>query len=160
MAVTAKVAAQSAKKKPPGAVVSLSVGRRKQAQAEADALRQMVDELGTLEREIQPWRAKLARVETLRAALRAAYKTAEPWRSFRTEGQHYICLMGAAGNQSVVDRPRLFELIGAERYVEVSSVSLKELTAQCGACVLGAVVSTQPTGPRSLNIVPRVDGAG
>ncbi len=118
------------------------------------ALAAMVDELGDLEGETQPWRAKIARVDTLRAAVRAAFRDRDPTKSFQARGERWECLLGPSGHMSIVDRSMLLKLIGPTQYAHISTVSLKAMQAECGADVLGAVVSTEPTGPRSLSVIP------
>jgi len=119
------------------------------------ALRALVDELGDLELETQPWRAKLARVEALRAALRAAFANEDPTQMYTTEGERWTCLVGLPGSQSVIDREALLKLIGSRKFAAIATVSLKALETAYGASVLGQVVSTAQTGPRALSIVPR-----
>jgi len=118
------------------------------------ALASLTDELGDLEQELAPWRQKFARVEVLRAALRAAFASGDAGKSFKTEGERWAALIGPMGGVSVVDRPALWKLIGSRKFVEIAAVSIKAITDACGAGVVGAVVSVKPTGPRSLALVP------
>ena len=124
------------------------------AQKAAAQLAAMVDELGELERETQPWRPKLARVEALRSAVRAVYAKSDPGATYKASGRRWICMVGPNGNQSTVDRAALIDIIGAKKYAELSTVSVKALSGAIGADVLGVVVTMQPAGPRSLAIVP------
>ena len=124
------------------------------AQKAAAQLAAMVDELGDLERETQPWRPKLARVEALRSAVRAVYAKADPGATYQASGRRWICMVGPNGNQSTVDRTALVDMIGPKKYAELSTISVKALAGAVGADVLGVVVTMQPAGPRSLAIVP------
>jgi hypothetical protein len=118
------------------------------------ALAALTDELGALEQELAPWRQKFARVETLRAALRAAFASADPAKSFKSEGAEWVAFIGPMGGVSVVDRAALWKRIGTHKYVDISTVSLKAIETECGAGVVGSVVSVEPRGPRSLALVP------
>lgn len=118
------------------------------------ALVLITDELGDLEAEVAPWRAKFARVEVLRAALRAAFASADAGKSFRSEGERWAALIGPMGGVSVVDRLALLKLIGPKKFVAIAAVSLKAIEEAHGAGVVGAVVSVEPRGPRSLALVP------
>jgi hypothetical protein len=121
----------------------------------AAALVDLVDELGDLERELQPWRAKFSRIEALRAALRAAFARSDVKETFRAEGERWAVQIGVPGSVSVIDREALLKMIGPKKFASIANISLKSLEAACGADVVGAVVSMQPTGPRSLAILPR-----
>lgn len=119
----------------------------------------MIDELGDLEAESAQWRTKAARLEAVRAAVREAYRKADPTQNFRAEGERWGCLIGAAGDKSVVDRAALLKMIGAKKFAAVANIPVEKLKAAYGATIYGAVVSMAPIGPRPLAIVPR-NGSG
>lgn len=114
----------------------------------------MVDELGDLERDVQPYRAKLARVEALRAAIRATFGKGDPALTYQAPGARWLCMVGPCGNQSTVDRAALVEILGPKKFAELANVSVKSLQTAVGADVLGVVVSMQPIGPRPISVVP------
>jgi hypothetical protein len=122
-----------------------------------EALAKMADELGDLEREIAEYRIKAARVEVLRAAIRAAFARADPGKPYRVDGERYVVLLGKAGNASVVDKAELLKLVGPTKFAEVASITLKSLEENCAKDVLGAVVSLEAVGPRVLTVVSRAD---
>ncbi len=122
-------------------------------EAASTALVGMIDELGDLEREVQPYRIKIARAEALRAAVRASFRgCSEP--NVAAEGKRWRVLLGPAGNQSTVDVPALVKLIGPALFAKLATVTVKALQTHCPPDVLGAVVSTEPNGPRSLTLTP------
>lgn len=116
------------------------------------ALAKMADELGAIDVELAPLRAKIKRAEGLRAALRGAFKDAPAGESFRVDGSQFAALLGPKGNESIVDRATLLELVGAPAFAALASVSLKALEGGCTADVVGAVVSTEMSGSRPLTI--------
>lgn len=127
--------------------------RMTKREAASNALVAMIDELGDLEREVQPVKAKIARAEALRAAVRAAYKgRTEP--NLTAEGERWRVLLGPPGNQSSVDTAALLKLIGPTAFSKLASVSIEGLKNYAAPDVLAAVVSTQPTGPRQMTIIP------
>lgn len=113
----------------------------------------MVDELGSLEEELRPVKSKIARVEVLRRALRAPYLDADPNTTFLSEGSRYRVLIGAAGNESVVNGLLLLKLIGASKFTELATVSLAALQKNCSGDIVGAVVSMAQTGSRKLEVI-------
>jgi hypothetical protein len=125
--------------------------KREQAAA---ALARMVDELGDLEGEIAPFKAKFARVEVLRSAIRSAYAKADPGRMYQASGERWVCLIGKAGNQSVVDKAELLKRVGPSKFADAANVSIKALEEHFPKEILGAVVSLEPTGPRIITVVP------
>ena len=123
-------------------------------QTAAAALGSLVDELGDLEAELAPLKAKIARAEVIRAAIRGAYKDASPAGSYQAHGERWSTLLSPMGNQSVVDVAALYGRVGAKTFLEMATVSLKAITDKCGAEVLGLVVSTRMSGPRQLSTIP------
>lgn len=114
----------------------------------------MVDELGDLEQEIGPHKAKFARVEVLRSAIRSAFSKADPTRMYQANGEKWVCLLGKAGNQSVIDKGELLKRVGPQKFCDAASLTIKALEENFSAEILGAVVSLEATGPRILTVVP------
>lgn len=112
----------------------------------------MADELGTIEAELLPFKAKIKRAEGLRAAIRGAFKDSPAGESFRVDGAKWSALLGPKGSESVIDSSTLLELVGAPAFVAIASVSLKAIQENCAPEVLGAVVTTQMSGSRSLTL--------
>lgn len=106
----------------------------------------LADELGDLEQELAPLKAKIKRAETLRAALRGAHKDADAAGSFTVWGARWSVLLGPCGNESIVDTRKLYELAGADTFLKIAAVSLKAISENCAPGVLGTVVSTQMSG--------------
>lgn len=119
----------------------------------------MVDELGDLEQEIGPHKAKFARVEVLRAAVRSAFTKADPGRMYQAAGERWVCLVGKAGNQSIVDKAELLKRIGPAKFCELAGVTVKALEQYVSLEVLGAVVSLEQTGPRIITVVAAPENA-
>jgi hypothetical protein len=121
-------------------------------EAAAVALAAMVDELGGLEIEVAPYKAKIKRADALRSAIRGEYSGTNPYESFAVTGEQFTALLGPCGMQSVVDNGKLFKLAGPKLFLEMASVSLKMITAFCPTA-LGAVVTIEHAGLRSLSVV-------
>lgn len=119
----------------------------------------MVDELGDLEKEIEAYKPKFARVEILRAAIRAAFGKSDPGKRYQVEGETWVVLLGKAGNSSVVDKAELLRLVGPARFAAASFLTLKSLEEHFPKDILGAVVSLEAVGPRVLTVVAKADNA-
>jgi hypothetical protein len=109
----------------------------------------LADELGALEKEMAPHAQKLARIEALRKALRAAC-TAKDGEQWTVTGNRFIAVLGPRANQRLVDFPRLVKKIGAVLYAKFASCTLKDLEQYVAPDVAAAVITESATGPRSL----------
>lgn len=118
----------------------------------------MCDELGDLDLELAPMRAKLKRADAIRLAIRETYADDLPGGHYSVHGERWTVLIGAKGNESVVNIPALYKLAGPKLFLEVVSASIKAITEKCGAAVLGACVSTRMTGTRSLALMAKAPG--
>jgi hypothetical protein len=118
----------------------------------ADARAAMVDELGDLENETRPYKAKLARIEVLRKALRAPFSDQDPMKSFTVDGTRWRVVLGPAGNQSYVDSSALLKLIGSAKFAEVAKVSLEALASVPGD-IVAAVTRSAQTGARKIDLL-------
>lgn len=115
----------------------------------------MADELGELEKEIEPYKPKFGRIEVLRSAIRSAFARADPGKRYEVAGASYVVLVGKAGNASVVDKPELLKLVGSSKFAEIAQITLKALEENCAKDVLGAVVTLEAVGPRVLTVVEK-----
>ncbi len=125
-------------------------------EALATSLTNMIDELGDLEQETRPFRAKLKRLEVLKAGVRAAFEK-DPERSVVAEGNRWRVLLGPAGNQSTVDVELVWQLVGPTMFRKIATISISSLESNVGPDILGSVVTTTPTGTRPMNIVAAED---
>jgi uncharacterized small protein (DUF1192 family) len=115
--------------------------------AESSAI---ADELGALEAELEPLKAKIARVEALRKAVRALFRDSDPTAEHRIAGEQYSVLVGAATLETHVLKADLVALIGAARYATFAQATLDAIEKHCGGAILAAVTKKQRTGPRAV----------
>jgi hypothetical protein len=115
----------------------------------------MVDELGGIEKELLPWKGKIARAEALRKALRGAVKTMPPSKELTFEGEKYVCLLGAAGMQTCINKLMLFKRLGQKLFVDLAGFTLKAIEENCSADVVAAVTSQEQSGTRSLKLMEK-----
>ncbi len=117
------------------------------------AVATMADELGAIEAELLPWRAKIAREEALRKSLRAAFETAPALESQTVAGRHYVVLLGKKASVSTINVPALALIIGEAKALAIVSCTLKALEAYPD--VAPFVVTHADTGCRTLNVFER-----
>jgi RNA polymerase sigma factor (sigma-70 family) len=123
------------------------------------ALAAEIDELGSLEKEFAPLRAKLARIEFLRASIRARFDSAPAYEAKEAEGARYMVQIGRRGNVSTVNVAQLVKAIGAKAFHAIAGVSLKTLEANVAPNIVADVVSVAATGPRTIKTFEKGMGA-
>lgn len=116
-----------------------------------DPLVGQIDELGALEKELAPFKAKIARVEALRKTLRAAFADIAPLVTFEKRGGKFGLAVGACASERHINEAHLIRLIGLKKYATIASVTLGALEEHVGADIQSAVVSSAATGSRRLN---------
>ena len=114
----------------------------------------MADELGALERDMAPHQQKLARIEQLRKALRAACEVAAA-AEWKIEGARVVALLGAKANQSAVDYKKLVKTIGAPAFAKFATCTLGALENNVTPAIAASVVSSDRTGARPLKTFER-----
>lgn len=117
------------------------------------ALRALVDELGELENELGPYKAKFSRLEAVRAAVRAGFADSS---LISADGAKWTVFLGPPKNVSVIDKVALFRAVGWRRFVELAGVTVKSLEG-IKSDIQAKVISLKPAGARSLTIVKRAD---
>lgn len=125
-----------------------------------DPVAALVDELGSLERDLAPHLTKIARVDVLRKALRAhyagdAYPAAD---EIQVQGTRYTAILGPRGNETVVNYPGLIKAIRVHAFARFATCSLAALQKNVNPAVYAKVTSVAAIGWRSLKLLetPRV----
>jgi hypothetical protein len=119
------------------------------------ALANEIDELGALEKEFAPLRSKLARIEYLRAAIRARYAFEPALATFTADGARFVSQIGAKGSVTSINIAKLTKVIGLKAFALFASCTLKALDENVDAATVKTVVSVAPTGPRSIKTFER-----
>lgn len=113
-----------------------------------DPIAPLIDELGSIEKELAPFAGKIARREALRKEIRAK----APDDQKQIEGERFIVTLGERGNETVVDYPALAKKIGFEKYAGFATATLKALAAHVAPGILAHFLRTEQTGSRSLKV--------
>lgn len=119
--------------------------------AKADPLAAQIDELGALEKELAPFKAKIARVEALRKAFRGLWIDVPAEKSFEQRGLAFGLTVGARGFERKVDEPGLIKAIGVKRYAAIAHVTLGAVEENVAPATAAGVISTAQTGPRRMS---------
>lgn len=116
------------------------------------AIAVIVDQIGDLERELSPFKSKITSLEAHRKALRALHDQCPPGDTITAAGARYVAILGPCSLQKTVDIPRLVSVIGAKRFQEIASVTIRRVEHALPANNLIEVIDLFPTGPRSLTV--------
>lgn len=114
----------------------------------------LADELGALEKEMAPHAQKIARIDQLRKALRAAC-TAKAEDAWTINGKYFVAVLGPRANERVINFPALVKAITAKSFALFAKCSLKDLESNVPPAVMASVVSTEACGSRSLKTFER-----
>lgn len=120
----------------------------------------LVDELGALEKEIAPFRLKLARADALRAQLREIVSTKPAGAVQTIEGKGFVVELGPRAIVRTVNVVKLESLVSLRCLVGIVSCSLKALLENnVSSKVQAAVIESHATGSRSITITERGSAA-
>jgi hypothetical protein len=118
-----------------------------------DPLASLVDELGAIDKTLQPFRTLIAREEGLRKQIRSAHDGAifPPDREIRVEGATYAVILSPRALVKSINIKSLIRAIGAKAFCAFASCTLGQLESNCPDLPVGIVTSAN-TGSRSLKI--------
>lgn len=116
----------------------------------------IADELGAIEAELKPFKAKIARAEALRKAIRYEFQESPAESVHTVEGERFVVNVGACGNITVVSTERLLKRITVEKYVSITLPSLRAIEEFCGPSILAECTFQKQIGPRALTVTERV----
>jgi hypothetical protein len=122
----------------------------------ASAIAAIVDELGALERKLQPFKPEMARVEDLRKALRAMFDTSPPAEAFQPSGDAFFATVGPRAVERSINPAKLIKAIGLKMYASFATVTLKALEANVACGIVAGVVSSANTGARPIKTFERI----
>lgn len=124
--------------------------------SKATALAIMVDEIGDLEKELNPLKPKTKRLNNLRTDLRLWYELKPAAESFSAEGTRYVAEVGECADENSVDIAALFRLIGPKRFLAIASVTLAAAKEALKPEEFEKIrVHFRYSGPRSIKITEK-----
>jgi hypothetical protein len=109
-----------------------------------------VDELGSIDTQLAPYRTLIAREQVLRTAIRGAYKDDATAGEIRVDGAEYDAVLGAPGNQTVIDLTKLVRTIKPTAFAKFATTTLTALKEHVATDIYNLVTAVKATGPRSL----------
>ncbi len=110
----------------------------------------IADELGAINKELAPYRSKLAREEALRKALRVHFDASPAAEQQSAVGERYVVLLGPKASVATIDVPLLAKTIGVKAALAILGCTLKALEAF--PTVVSTVVTYALTGARSVKV--------
>ena len=116
----------------------------------AEQLRQYVDELGALEKELVEIRPKLRRVEVLHGLIRDRFRSHAATEAVEARGVRYGVTLGPCAFRSTVDYDAVRKAMGLAAYAEIAQPTLKALEATLAPDVVARVVTYDYTGARPV----------
>jgi hypothetical protein len=122
-----------------------------QKNSTAPAVAAIVDELGFLEKEVAPWKPKMARVELLRKSLRAHYDAELASTPHQAEGKLWVATLGAKGLSGTVNVVKLSKLISLRALTCVVECTQKALATLPGVKA-ELVMEYDQTGSRTIEL--------
>jgi len=121
--------------------------------AEDPALAKLVDELGELDQAITPdIKAKIARAEIVRKAIRQHYDDKQADAYFTAAGERFTATIGPRAHEKRINIPALAKKAGAIVFARMASVTLKALESEAPH-LYSDVVTIAATGSRTLTVV-------
>jgi hypothetical protein len=121
----------------------------------AAALSSNVDELGALERDLAPFALKIARVKSLREAIRGHYDSKPGDSVFMAYGEKFCVSLGMKSREATRNIPKLIKLIGARLFNSIATVTEKALKAEVPCAVIDECTTYALTGFRSMKVFER-----
>jgi hypothetical protein len=114
---------------------------------------QLVDELGRIEQQLEPYRVAMLQEDRLRAQIRERFDKSEPADLFEVVGTEYSALVGARSIVSVVSNTKAMRALGQRKFTEIAKLTLAALERT--KVDLAGIVTREQTGARSLRIFRR-----
>lgn len=112
----------------------------------------IVDELGPLEKELKPHKAKIDRVEELRRSLRRLYDDADADKAHVASGKRWEYVLGEkALERHIPSMVKVFKALKQRAFLSLCSFPLKHMDAND----LGHLTEKRRTGPRSLKALEK-----
>jgi hypothetical protein len=117
----------------------------------------IVDELGTLDAELDAMRPKAARAKMLREQVQGWCKDLPAEEGSLFEGATHVVLVSAKENRrAIVSMSAVYKALGLKKFLAACSFTLDALEKSLGP-QSSDFVQTERTGPRKLDIMARPD---
>ncbi len=114
----------------------------------------LCDEFGELSKLGEQFAPTLTRYNKCREKLAALVADADPELEFRVEGDVYRVLISERGLERRLDIPAVRKVLGAAKFIEVATVTMKSLEAYLLRPQIEALTLVERTGPRTYSPVP------
>lgn len=116
----------------------------------------LIDELGSLEKELAPLKVKISRADALRKQLREAHDGLPAAAETIVSGERFRVIVGPRGNQTYIDYPALLKLVKPAAFCKFATCTLDALRTNVAAELVEKVTRLVQGGPRSLKVLENV----
>ena len=116
----------------------------------------LCDEFGDLTRLKDEFAPTQSRYNKCRERIAALVAEADPEMEYKVEGERYRVMIGARGLERKVDIALARKLLGAAKFMEVATVTLRSLEAVMLKPDIDKIVLVERTGPRTYLPVPLI----
>jgi hypothetical protein len=114
----------------------------------------LCDEFGDLTQLRDQFAPTQSRYNKCREQIAALVKDEDPEAEFRVEGERYRVMIGSRALERRVDIAAARKALGAQKFIEVATVTLKSLEAYLLRPQIEALCLTERTGSRTYSPVP------
>lgn len=121
-----------------------------------DQLALMADELGSLEKELLPWKPKLDREKKLRELMRAAVDSKPATLGIEASGERFVVHLGPKALVRSVNVLELAKLISKRAFENLVSCTLAAMErAEINPVIQAQVIESSQTGTRPITITEK-----
>ena len=121
-----------------------------------EPLASLVDELGDIRAELEPFRGKIAREQALEKLLRAASEDYPATQQRIVSGTRWDVVLGPRTNKTSVNIIKLLSLVKAKVFNAIVSCTVASLERnKIAPEIIAQVIETDQSGYRPLNVFKR-----
>jgi hypothetical protein len=128
--------------------------RKSKAQlaAELQLRKAIVDEYAQLNQELQPAKPLLRRHDDLARIIRSWHANDDPEQTVTSKGEKFEVILGPAGMQTEIDLVGVYAALGHDKFLNVSSVTLRSLESVLDSGSIAALSRKARTGTRTITV--------
>lgn len=117
----------------------------------ANQRKQLIDEFGRLDAELSPHKGKQRRMEELARIIRSWHAGSDLEATVSSAGDEYEVVLSAASMQThISDMAEVYKLLGRQKFIEISSVTLKSLEQAVDSAAYASLTRKERTGSRTI----------
>jgi hypothetical protein len=123
--------------------------------AEGLARAVVVDEIGSLTKELAPFKSKIARREELAKVCRSWAADTDAAEPFSVDGERFTVLLSPKGNETALNMVSVWTALGRKKFIQAASISLTALKLLLPEATIASLSSKEQTGSRTLTVTEK-----